>query len=35
MDLEGINNHLIIIDIDGEKTVRLINIYRSHKPRDN
>ena len=35
MELEGINNHLIIIDIQGEKSIRLINLYRSHKPRDN
>jgi hypothetical protein len=35
MDLEGIDNHSIIIDNQLEKSVQLINFYRSHKPKDN
>ena len=34
-DLEGRNNHLVIIDIQDSKRTRLINIYRSFKPQDN
>ena len=34
-DLEGMNNNLLIIDIHGPKTVRIINIYRSFKPLNN
>ena len=34
-DLEGINSNLIIIDINGIKPVRLINIYRSFRPQEN
>jgi hypothetical protein len=32
-DLEGTNNHLIIIDIMSTKTTRIINIYRPFNPR--
>ena len=33
-DLEGENNHLVIIGIRGDNNIRLINLYRSHNPRD-
>ncbi len=32
-DLEGTNNHVIIIDIMSTKTTRIINIYRPFNPR--
>ena len=34
-ELEGQNNHLIIIDIHGQEPIRLINLYRSHNPKNN
>ena len=34
-DLEGLNNHLVIIDILDKKHTRLINIYRSFYTQDN
>jgi hypothetical protein len=35
MHLEEKNSHLIIIEIQDEKFVTLIDLYRSHKPRHN
>ena len=34
-DLEGINNHLIVIDVRSSKSFRLINVYRPFNPRNN
>ena len=34
-DLEGSNNHLVIIDLLGTTLLRIITIYRSFKPQDN
>ena len=33
-ELEGTNSHLIIIDIEGTKNFRLINIYRCFNPQE-
>ena len=35
MELEGENNHIIVMDIDLKKKYRLINIYRTFAPTDN
>ena len=32
-DLEGLNSHVIIIDITGESKLRVINVYRSFAPQ--
>jgi hypothetical protein len=34
-DLEGIKNNLVIINFHGNRTVRIINIYRSFNPQNN
>ncbi len=34
-DLEGPNNHIVIIDILGMMPLRIITIYRTFKPQDN
>jgi exonuclease III len=34
IDLEGINSHLLIIDISAERNLRLINIYRTFCPQN-
>ena len=34
-DLEGINSHLVVIDILDNKHTRLINIYRSFNPQES
>ncbi len=34
-DLEGLNSHLIILDIMGPASIRIINIYRCFKPQNN
>ena len=31
-DLEGLNSHVVIIDITGESKLRVINVYRSFAP---
>ena len=33
-DLEGLNSHIVIIDITGESKLRVINVYRSFAPQD-
>ena len=32
-DLEGLNSHIIIIDITGESKLRVINVYRLFAPQ--
>jgi endonuclease/exonuclease/phosphatase family metal-dependent hydrolase len=34
-DLEGLDSHLVIIDIQGKSILRLINIYRCFNPANN
>ena len=34
-DLEGIDSHLVIIDIKAKTRLRIINLYRSFNPPDN
>ncbi len=34
-DLEGVNNHVVIIDVRSSKSFRLINVYRPFNPRNN
>ena len=34
-DLEGVNSHLVIIDVKSNPQLRIINIYRSFCPPDN
>ena len=34
-DLEGVNSHIVILDIEGHKKVRIISIYRTFKPQEN
>ena len=34
-DLEGIDNHLVIIDVNLDKSYRIINLYRSFNPPNN
>jgi hypothetical protein len=34
-DLGGLNSHLVILDIMGPTTLRIINIYRCFKPKNN
>jgi Holliday junction resolvase RusA-like endonuclease len=33
-DLEGLNSHLLILDIKSEKDLRIINIYRTFNPQN-
>ena len=33
-DIEGLNSHIVIIDITGESKLRVINVYRSFAPQD-
>jgi hypothetical protein len=33
-DLEGLNSHLVILDIEGHKKLRIINIYRPFNPQN-
>ena len=32
-DIEGLNSHIVIIDITGESKLRVINVYRSFAPQ--
>ena len=34
-DLEGTNSHIVILDIEGHKNLRIISIYRTFKPQEN
>ena len=34
-DLEGINSHLVVLDVLGSPELRVISIYRTFKPQDN
>jgi hypothetical protein len=34
-DLEGINSHIVVIDTIGNKTLRIIKVYRCFNPIDN
>ena len=34
LDLEGVNAHLIVVDIKAKKDIRLINIYRCFNPQE-
>ena len=34
-DLEGVNTHLVIVDVKCDKKLRIINIYRPFNPQDN
>ena len=34
LDLERENMHIVIVDIIGEKPIRIINVYRSFRPLD-
>ena len=34
-DLEGINSNMVILDIEANRPLRLINIYRSFNPQNN
>ena len=33
-DLEGANNHIVILDVESKRKLRLITIYRPFNPRD-